>query len=73
MQVLTIHIIALVLTAAIFIGYLLFIVRPFVKHMQRESRRIAELLSQVRDRGFVFRVLRVLHVLYVLAEGTMRS
>ena len=47
-SVLSIQIVALVFTVVLFSTYLLFVLRPFLKEMRGETRRIAELLSQVR-------------------------
>ncbi|KAL6757190.1 hypothetical protein V8C86DRAFT_2630693 [Haematococcus lacustris] len=45
--VLDIHLAALVLTCAILICYLLFVLRPFVVKTRNETKRITELLSQL--------------------------
>ncbi|KAJ9517557.1 hypothetical protein QJQ45_025103, partial [Haematococcus lacustris] len=44
---LQVHVVALVLTLLLMLGYLLFIWRPFLKEVSQEMRRVAELLNQL--------------------------
>lgn len=46
-QVLTIHILELVFTTIVLLVFLLFLMRPFVNKTTAETKRIAELLSQL--------------------------
>lgn len=46
-QVLTLHIVGLVLVILVMLGFLIFIMRPFLSKARCETRRIAELLSQL--------------------------
>mmetsp|Transcript_29312 Transcript_29312/g.64903 ORF Transcript_29312/g.64903 Transcript_29312/m.64903 type:complete len:145 (+) Transcript_29312:2787-3221(+) len=46
-DVLTLHILALVFTLLIMAAYLLLLMRPYVRQATAETRRIAELLSQL--------------------------
>lgn len=46
-DVLTLHILLFVLTVVLMIGYVFFMVLPFVKATTYETRRIAELISQL--------------------------
>ena len=45
----TTHIIGLVLTILFMAFFIIFMLRPFLKEIGSETRRIAELLSQVSD------------------------
>jgi hypothetical protein len=46
-EVLTLHIVLFVLTVVLMSGYVFFMVLPFVKSTTYETRRIAELISQL--------------------------
>lgn len=46
-KVLTLHVIGFVATWFIMISYLIFIMRPYLREASNETRRIAELLTQL--------------------------
>lgn len=46
-SVITLHAVVLALTLALCAAYLLFILRPFKRYIAQETRRVAELLSQL--------------------------
>lgn len=47
-QVIVLHVIALVLSTALMVVFVFFMLKPYLRQLTNEARRIAELLSQVR-------------------------